>query len=81
MLQTYIQKAMQKAQYKKLEDGSWFAEVPGLQGVWANGHSVESCRDELSEVIEEWLFLKIYDHNEIPVLDGIVLKIDKREIA
>jgi len=81
MLQTYIQKALQKAQYKRLEDGSWFAEVPGLQGVWANGDCIEFCREELSEVIEEWLFLKIHDHDEIPVLDGIQLKIEKRKIA
>ncbi len=66
MLQANIQKAMERAQYKQLEDDSWFAEVPGLQGVWANGESVEFCREELSEVIEGWLFLKIHDHDEIP---------------
>jgi len=32
MLTKYIQKALEKAQYKVLEDGSWFAEIPGFQG-------------------------------------------------
>lgn len=81
MLRDYIQKALEKARYKQLDDGSWFAEVPGLQGVWANGESVEFCRKELAEVIEGWLILKIHDHDEIPEMNGVQLKIDKQEIA
>ncbi|MDI7258709.1 MAG: type II toxin-antitoxin system HicB family antitoxin [Thermodesulfobacteriota bacterium] len=59
MLFKYIQKALEKAQYKALEDGTWFAEIPKFQGVWANARTVEECRHELMEVLEEWLFLKI----------------------
>jgi len=57
MLFQYIQKALEKAEYKKLEDGSWFAEISDFKGVWANGPNVEFCRKELSEVLEEWLIL------------------------
>ena len=62
MLREYIGRALQKAHYKQLTDGSWFAEIPGLDGVWANGESVEDCRTELAEVLDEWLVLKIHDH-------------------
>jgi predicted RNase H-like HicB family nuclease len=55
----YCQKAIERAEYKKLADGSWFAEIPGFQGVWANGDSVEQCRNELVTVLEEWLLLKV----------------------
>ena len=47
MIIEYCQKAIEKAEYKKLEDGTWFSEIPGLRGVWANGKSVEECRKEL----------------------------------
>jgi len=78
MLFQYIQKALEKAEYKKLEDGSWFAEIPGFKGVWANGLNVEYCRKELSEVLEEWLILKLKDSDPIPEISGVDLRI--REI-
>jgi len=37
------------------------AEIPGFEGIWANGKTVEECRRELIEVLEEWLILKIKD--------------------
>lgn len=79
MLTEYIHKALEKAQYKKLENGTWFAEIPGFEGVWANSDSVEICRHELKNVLEEWLVLKIRDHDPIPKIEGAEIKI--REIA
>lgn len=48
---------MGKAQYKILDDGMYFGEVPGFQGVWASEASLEGCRRVLQEVLEEWLLL------------------------
>jgi len=79
MLTEYIQKALEKARYKVLEDGTWFAEIPGFQGVWANAASVEECRRELTEVLEEWLVLKIRDRNPIPEIEGVAIEI--KEVA
>jgi predicted RNase H-like HicB family nuclease len=81
MLTEYIHAALRKANYKTLEDGTWFAEIPGFQGVWANGSSVEECRDELREVIEEWLMLKIRDNDPIPVVDQFEIKIQEKAVA
>lgn len=75
MLVEYIQGAIENAEYKKLEDGTWFAEIPGFEGVWSNGKSVEECRKELIEVLEEWLILKIKDRDPIPVIKGIDINI------
>ena len=66
MLSQYIGAALSKAEYKKIEDGTWFAEIPGFEGVWANAKTVEECRGELVEVLEEWLILKIRDKDPIP---------------
>lgn len=81
MLTDYIQAALTRGRYKRLDDQSWFAEIPGLEGVWANADTVEACRAELAEVLEEWLLLKIYDHDEIPELDGLDLSVAWQAVA
>jgi len=81
MLAGYIQGALENAEYKKLDDGTWFAEIPGFDGVWANGKTVEECRKELIEVLEEWLLLKIRDKDPIPEIKGIEIKIKQVAIA
>ena len=58
MLINFIEKALVKAKYKILEDGSYFGEIPNFKGVWANSKELEKCRKELEEVLEEWLVLK-----------------------
>lgn len=58
MLTEYLIKKLRDAKYKLLKDGSYFGEIPGLRGVWANARNLESCREELREVLEDWLFLK-----------------------
>ena len=68
MLTEYIHAALKKANYMLLDDGSWYADIPDFQGVWANGETVEDCRSELKEVLEEWLMLKIRDDDPIPVV-------------
>jgi predicted RNase H-like HicB family nuclease len=73
MLTAYIQTAMQQARYKILEDGSYFGEIPGFQGVWAGEQTLEDCRRVLQEVLEEWLLLKLRDNEEVPQLRGINL--------
>ena len=75
MLSEYIQKALEKAQYKVLEAGTWFAEIPGFEGVWANATTVEECRHEIMEVLEEWLVLKIRDRDSIPMIEGVGIQI------
>ncbi len=51
MLTDYIRAAMHKATYKNYPDGTLYGEIPGLQGVWATGPTLEACRDELQEVL------------------------------
>lgn len=54
MLTQYMEKALERAEYKRLDNGTWFAEIPGFAGVWANAPSVKAGRRELLEVLEEW---------------------------
>jgi predicted RNase H-like HicB family nuclease len=79
MLSEYIQKALEKAQYRVPNDGTWFAEIPGFDGVWANARTVEECRHELMEVLEEWIVLKIRDRDPVPEVEGVEIKV--KEVA
>ena len=81
MIQAYLNAALKISHYKQLDDGTWFADIPGFQGVWANALTVEECRRELLEVLEEWLILKIHDGDPIPVVDGLEIKIKKQNVA
>jgi len=76
MLLEYINKAMVKAHYEILqEDSSYYGEIPGFEGVYASAFDLETCRNELKEVLEEWILLRVYCNLEIPEVEGLNLKI------
>ena len=78
MLTQYLGKKLQQAKYKLLKDGSYFGEIPGLSGIWANAKNLEDCRKELQEVLEDWIILKVRDRQRVP---GFEIKIDRRELV
>lgn len=72
MLTAYINAAMAHARYEILpDDGSYYGEIPELPGVWANTDTLEECRQELQEVLEEWIALGLASHHPIPPIDGV----------
>ncbi len=78
MLSQYIQAAMRQAKYEILsDDGSFYGEIPGLQGVWGNAETLEDCQDELAEVLEEWILFRLSDNLPLPVANGLKLTFEK----
>jgi predicted RNase H-like HicB family nuclease len=78
MLNQYIQAALRQAKYEILsDDGSFYGEIPGFQGVYANAETLEDCREELAEVLEEWIFLHLADNTPLPVVNGLKLSVEK----
>ena len=76
MLRNYIQAAMREARYEILpDDGSFYGEVPGFEGVYANSERLETCREELEEVLEEWILLRVSRNLPLPVIQGIEIVI------
>jgi predicted RNase H-like HicB family nuclease len=74
MLTDYIQAAMRRAKYEILEDnGSFYGEIPGFQGVWSNAATLEDCRRELQEVLEDWIVLGLRLGHDLPIVDGLSL--------
>ena len=71
MFSEYMSVALKKAQYKTIDDEyPYFAEVPKLEGVWSTGKTIEDCRSELIEVIEEWIVARLQRGLSIPILNG-----------
>lgn len=74
MLISYIERAMEQAVYEIIEDeGMYWGEIPGLQGVWARQATLEGCRRELREALSDWLALRLRLGLSIPVLAGFDL--------
>lgn len=73
MLTSYIREAMRLATYEILEDKTYYGELPGFNGVWANADSLDACREELQSVLEDWLVLSLRMGHELPVVAGINL--------
>lgn len=78
MLTEYIEAAMKTAKYEILsDDNTFYGYIPGLDGVYANAEDLETCRNELKEVLEEWILLSMSRHLPLPVIDGIKLVIEE----
>ncbi|MBI2848921.1 MAG: type II toxin-antitoxin system HicB family antitoxin [Chloroflexi bacterium] len=76
MLTDYIRAAMQRARYEILQDsGAYYGSIPGFQGVWADAPTLEACREELQEVLEDWILLTLRRAEALPVIDGIDLNV------
>ena len=76
MLIAYIRAAMKRAHYEILsDDASFYGEIPGLQGVYANAATLEECREELESVLEDWILLGLQLGHELPMVEGIDLNL------
>ncbi|MDJ0556441.1 MAG: type II toxin-antitoxin system HicB family antitoxin [Microcoleaceae cyanobacterium MO_207.B10] len=76
MIQEYLQKAMQTANYEILEEEEGFyGSISGANGVWATGNTLEECRQELLEVLEEWVLIGVAMDHKLPEFDSLSLKV------
>lgn len=80
MLIEYLQAALRHARYEILpDDGAYYGEISECNGVYANAETLEGCRDELQEVLEEWVLFRVHRNLPLPIIDGIELTI--KEVA
>ena len=54
MLSQYLEKAVI---HEKIEDVTYYGEIPEFQGVYANADNIKSCQETLQEVLESWIIL------------------------
>jgi predicted RNase H-like HicB family nuclease len=75
MISRYLEQALKRARYEALEDGSYCASVPGLRGVLALGRDLEACRSDLTEVIEEWILVRVARGLSVPRIGGVSIRV------
>jgi len=83
MLTEYIEEALKRAHYEIINDPDepYYGEVPELPGVWANAKTLETCRENLKEVVEGWILLSIKKALPLPKLGDIEIKEIQEEAA
>jgi len=81
MLTKYLEAAMRRAHYEILkDDGTYYGEISQCRGVYANAPTLEECRSELAEALEDWVLFRIYKNLSLPRIDGLKLTV-KKEVA
>ena len=67
MLIQYIQAALENAKYEIIDDEEpYYGKISGLDGVWSSGNTLEECRKNLEDVIDEWVIVRLEKGLAIP---------------
>jgi predicted RNase H-like HicB family nuclease len=77
MISRYVDAALRRAHFVALAEGGYTATVTGLRGVIATGATLETCRDQLSEVVEEWVLVRVARGLDVPPLGGAKVQVRK----
>lgn len=72
-LTDYIEGALAKAVYDKLEDGSFAGRIPLCKGVVAFEGTLRECETALRSVLEDWIILGLKMGHRLPTIKGIDL--------
>ena len=72
MLTEYVEAAMSKALYDKLEDGTYCGKIPECPGTIAFGQTLYQCQIELRGVLEGWLLIKIRHGDDRELCDTLL---------
>ena len=74
MFLTYISHVMERASYRVVPDeDAIYGEIPGFDNVTAQADTLEYCRHDLAEALEEWIFFRWSRQLPLPIVDNIVL--------
>jgi predicted RNase H-like HicB family nuclease len=79
MIGEYVQEALRRAHYEIIEDPEpFYGEVPELAGVWASGKTLEECRQNLADVLEGWIIVRLRRGLAIPPLGEVRIEEPQR---
>ena len=75
MLTQYLREALERAHYEIIQDTEpYYGEIPLLPGVWARGITLEECRRNPTEALEDWLLFSLAKGLPIPSIGDVTLK-------
>ena len=75
MIRQYVERALRTARYDKLEDGTFYGEVSRLRGVLATGETPEECGNQLAEVVEELVLVRVAKGLSVPRLGKVGVRV------
>lgn len=59
---------MRRAKYEILtDDDSHYGELPGFEGVFANAPTLEEWREQLVEVLNDWVLIGLALRHSLPI--------------
>ena len=67
----YAERALQRAEYARDENGVVVGRVPGAQGFYAQGANFEEARSNLRDVIEGNIVLALQLGLPVPEIEGV----------
>ena len=72
MLTDYIEAVIKKAKYEIIKDEEpYYGEILSIKGIWATGKTLEECRKNLKEALEDYIIISLEKHLSLPEIDGI----------
>lgn len=77
MISRYIDEALHRAAYSVVDGDTFCATVGGLPGVIATGRTLEACRDQLAEVVEEWVLVRVSRRLPVPRLGTVRVQVKR----
>ena len=77
MISRYLAEALRRARYVALPHSGYAATVRGLRGVIAHARTLAACRAQLSEVVEEWVLVRVARGLPIPRLGRAHIRVRK----
>jgi len=73
ILTDFVRRALEKAVYDKLEDGTYSGRIPLCPGVIAFGPNLARCENELRSTLEDWILVGLKLGHTLPVIGNIDL--------
>ena len=73
ILSDYLEIALARAEYDKLEDATFFGRIPDCKGVVAFGATLRECETELRSTLEDWVLVGLKLGHPLPVLNSLDL--------
>lgn len=63
----YIENLLRKAEYEyDKETESWCASIEDLPGAYAQADTIEKVREQLTEVIEDYILISLQERHPLP---------------
>ncbi len=77
ILTDYVDQALARVLYDKLEDGTFAGKIPKYPGVVTFAETLRQCEEELRSVLEDWLLVGLKLGHYLPVIANIDLNLNQ----